>query len=360
MEAQILHLEGKIDIFIAGIVKQEVENLALATTLRAVSQHRQVGGQDSALLEVKPADRINLFWSLGGEFVESRCGNASGLVAKATPDTMWDAALLAGLSAVRPMGTCIILISLFSSVCLQAGILHVFTWAAGRNWQQVPISAEPPRFDGIIAGVVNILFTNNGRELATEQSTDAFPWAMHVKTDLAKLVMASIIIFWIFLVACEFKRTLGTAVILWLLPRCTSRIARCDDRFIFVSISSSRLFFVVTITVVRTCVAWAVLTHGAICLVRAKSSTDLALSFGALGVVLDVPKFVWSWGCNGGRWSSLLALEVRTSFMDSLIESWRASSANGSSGDDAEEVVKQPCSSPRSDHDQKCHVSKLE
>lgn len=269
---------------------------------------------------------------------------------------MWDAALLAGLSAVRPMGTCIILISLFSSVCLQAGILHVFTWAAGRNWHQVPLSTEPPKFDGIIAGVVNILLSNKGRELTAEHSTDAAPWALHVKTDVAKVIMAAIVVFWIFLIACEFKRTLGPAIILWLLPRCASRVARCDDKFMFVSISSSRLFFVVTITFVRACVAWAVLTHGAICLVRAKSSTDLALSFGALGAVLDVPKFVWTWGCNGGRWSSLLALEARTSFMDSLIESWRASSPMGSPGD-TDEVTTQSCSSPLSD--QTCPAPKV-
>jgi len=53
---------------------------------------------------------------------------------------------------------------------------------------------------------------------------------------------------------------------------------------------------------------------------RAKSFPDLVINVGALGIILDVPKFVWTWGCNGGLWNRLLAVEARASFSDCLLE----------------------------------------
>merc|ERR1719379_2460463 len=77
---------------------------------------------------------------------------------------------------------------------------------------------------------------------------------------------------------------------------------------------------VLLVTFVRLGISCSLLSQGATRLAQAKSFHELVINVGALAVILDVPKIVWAWGCNGGLWTRLLDVEARISFSECLLE----------------------------------------
>lgn len=323
-EAQIEEIEKSV----TALVQQELAALALEITVKSVAQDRRTGKLEPPLWS--GADSANLLGSLGNEILDLGKGFGHRPVARATPETMWDAAALAGLSTVGIIGTSILATSLFSSVCLQAFMLHFWMnpvtvqEEVGKSWQQIIAPAGNQSSPVSVANnIVSLLLHSASNVAATELSPLAGP--LQGAPDMLKVMSTLTVLFWLLCVACELRRALGTALSLCVLPRCATRLAKSGDRFLFVSISSGRLLLVAVVTFVRIGMACSLLAHGAGRLSRARSLTDLVVNVGALSIILDVPTFVWTRGCNGGLWSRFLDVESRVSFADCLLEyNWAA------------------------------------
>lgn len=175
----------------------------------------------------------------------------------------------------------------------------------------------------VAGNLVGLLLHSASSVAAAELSPLAGP--LQGAPDMLKVMRTVTVLFWLLCVACELRRALGTGLSLCLLPRCATRLAKAGDRFLFVSISSGRLVLVSVVTFVRIGMACSLMAHGAGRLSRARSLTDLVVNVGALSIILDVPTFVWTRGCNGGLWNRFLDVEARVSFADCLLEyNWDA------------------------------------
>jgi len=258
-------------------------------------------------------------------------------LARATPETMWDAIVLVGMPVVGTTGTAILVFSLTSCLVFQSFMVSIirigvlYDLVVTRNWQLVA-QTQGPSLAEMWLGAVSVIASAIIRFVGLLLGVSFEAWATLSPALALWMSQAGLkpgdttnnvaVLLWTLFGASELWRALGVAWAFCSLPRRSTRLTKLGDTFVFVSISQNRLVFVLAVAFARVCITVAVLLFGAAHLAGAKDARDAFVSFMALGFILDVPRHFWVWVCNGKRWTDLLAIEARNSFVESLIDNW--------------------------------------